>query len=55
MELYAIDCAFFSSQNTLTYRGNDVKGLALPPEVLRKLYHDNPVHWIHGIVPMTSK
>jgi predicted TIM-barrel fold metal-dependent hydrolase len=48
---YATDWAFFSSSRTLSYRGRAVKGLALPPQVLRKLYHDNAVHWIHGILP----
>lgn len=51
---YAADWAFFSSDKTLTYRGREVKGLGLPPQVLRKLYHDNAVHWIHGIVPSGS-
>jgi predicted TIM-barrel fold metal-dependent hydrolase len=48
---YARDWTFFSSDRTLTYRGRQVRGLALPPQVLRKLYHDNAVHWIHGVVP----
>jgi predicted TIM-barrel fold metal-dependent hydrolase len=52
---YATDWAFFSSDKAVTYRGRQVKGLALPPEVLRKLYHDNAVHWIHGILPEPSK
>jgi predicted TIM-barrel fold metal-dependent hydrolase len=47
---YATDWAFFSSDRTVSYRGREVKGLALSPQVLRKLYHDNAVHWIHGIV-----
>jgi hypothetical protein len=52
---YAIDWAFFSSDRILTYRGREVKGLALSPQVLRKLYHDNAVHWIHGVVPELFK
>jgi predicted TIM-barrel fold metal-dependent hydrolase len=51
VEQYATDWAFFSSDKTVTYRGKQVQGLGLPPEVLRKLYHDNAVHWIHGVVP----
>lgn len=51
---YAADWAFFSSDKMLTYRGRQVKGLALPPQVLRKLYHDNAVHWIHGVLPESS-
>jgi predicted TIM-barrel fold metal-dependent hydrolase len=52
---YAMDWAFFSSSGNVTYRGKEVKGLALPPPVLHKLYHDNAVHWIPGILPGTSK
>lgn len=51
---YATDWAFFSSNRTLIYRGRQVKGLALPPSVLRKLYHYNAIHWIPGIVPSKS-
>jgi predicted TIM-barrel fold metal-dependent hydrolase len=53
-EQYATDWAFFSSDKTLTYRRREVKGLGLPPQVLRKLYHDNAAHWIPGIVPSES-
>jgi hypothetical protein len=52
---YATDWAFFSSDKTVTYRGRQVHGLALPPPVLRKLYHDNAVHWIHDVVPESGK
>jgi predicted TIM-barrel fold metal-dependent hydrolase len=52
---YATDWAFFSSDKTVTYEGREVKGLALPPQVLRKLYHDNAVHWIHGVMPERFK
>ena len=52
---YATDWAFFSSDGSVSYKGREVKGLALPPSVLRKLYHDNAVHWIHGVVPQFVK
>ena len=45
---YAIDWRYFSSGSTFEYQGRKVQGLALPPAVLRKLYHDNAVHWIPG-------
>jgi len=48
---YATDWAFFSSDAMLEYRGRKVQGLALPSQMLRKLYHDNAVRWIHGVVP----
>lgn len=46
---YATDWAFFSSSATVNYQGRTVQGLALSAPVLRKLYHDNAVHWIHGV------
>jgi predicted TIM-barrel fold metal-dependent hydrolase len=52
---YAMDWAFFSSDAMLEYRGRKVQGLALPRPVLRKLYHDNAVHWIHGVGPESGR
>lgn len=46
---YANDWRYFSSGDTFQYHGRTVQGLALPPAVLRKLYHGNAVHWIPGI------
>ena len=34
----------------LQYRGHQVEGLALPEPVLRRIFHDNAVQWIPGIV-----
>lgn len=31
------------------FQGATTKGLQLPTEVLRNLYHDNAVKWITGI------
>ncbi|HEX3942018.1 MAG TPA: amidohydrolase family protein [Acidobacteriaceae bacterium] len=45
---YAVDWRYFSSGSSFEYRGHQVQGLGLPPAVLRKLYHDNAVHWIPG-------
>jgi predicted TIM-barrel fold metal-dependent hydrolase len=52
---YATDWAFFARDANLVYRGREVKGLALPPSVLRKLYHDNALHWIPGVMPRVVK
>jgi hypothetical protein len=30
--------------------GQHVQGLALPAGVLHKLYHDNALHWIPGVI-----
>ncbi len=51
---YATDWAFFSSDATVDYHGRKVQGLALPADVLRKLYHDNAAHWIQGVVSKSS-
>jgi predicted TIM-barrel fold metal-dependent hydrolase len=47
---YATDWAFFSTDRTLEYQGHAARGLGLPVPVLRKLYHDNAVRWIPGVV-----
>lgn len=52
---YAADWAFFSSGGTVEYRGRKVQGLALPQPVLRKLYHDNAVHWIPEVIGKSGK
>jgi predicted TIM-barrel fold metal-dependent hydrolase len=47
---YARDWRYFATRDTFDYEGHKTQGLGLPPEVLRKLYHANAVHWIPGIV-----
>jgi predicted TIM-barrel fold metal-dependent hydrolase len=47
---YANDWRFLATADTLDYEGHAVQGLALPEPVLRKLYHDNAMHWFPGIV-----
>ena len=46
---YARDWRYFSTRDTFEYDGHKTQGLGLPPEVLRKLYHANAVHWFPGI------
>ena len=46
---YAQDWKYFATAEVISYRGHNVRGLALPPSVLRKLYHDNAVKWFPGI------
>jgi hypothetical protein len=46
---YALDWHYFATDDTFEYQGRKVEGLNLPPLVLKKLYHDNAVHWIPGI------
>lgn len=48
---YARDWRFFATTGTVeTGRHQKVKGLGLPEPVLKKLYHDNAVHWFPGIL-----
>ena len=47
---YARDWKFFSSDENVEYMGHRYQGLALPMPVLRKLFHDNALHWFPGIV-----
>jgi predicted TIM-barrel fold metal-dependent hydrolase len=47
---YAQDWRYFSTDDNFEYQGHHVEGLDLPRAVLRKLYHENAVHWIPGIV-----
>jgi hypothetical protein len=47
---YAFDWRFFATADSLEYLGQHVQGLALPAVVLHKLYHDNALHWIPGVI-----
>jgi predicted TIM-barrel fold metal-dependent hydrolase len=48
---YARDWRFFATNDNVEFDGITGKGLALPDSVLRKIYHDNAVHWFPGIFP----
>lgn len=45
------DWKYFATAERVEYMGRSVQGLALPAPVLRKLYHENAVKWVPGIVP----
>jgi predicted TIM-barrel fold metal-dependent hydrolase len=47
---FAMDWKYFATDETFQYQGLNVQGLKLPQEVLRKLYHDNAVSWIPGVL-----
>lgn len=47
---YARDWRFLATNQTVQYDGAKGQGLALPPSVLRKIYHDNAVRWFPGIL-----
>jgi predicted TIM-barrel fold metal-dependent hydrolase len=46
---YLQDWKYFASNEVIKYNGRDIQGLKLPPSVLRKLYHDNALHWFPGL------
>jgi predicted TIM-barrel fold metal-dependent hydrolase len=45
----ALDWRYFATADTFDYNGHTVHGLNLPPEVLKKIYHSNAVHWFPGV------
>ncbi|MGO9273831.1 MAG: amidohydrolase family protein [Terriglobia bacterium] len=47
---YERDWRFFSTDQTVEYLGHSYQGLALPEPILRKIFHDNAVHWLPGIM-----
>ena len=47
---YSRDWKFFATGETLAYAGHQIRGLALPEPVLRKLYRENALKWVPGIV-----
>lgn len=46
---YAADWRFLATGDMVNDRGHKVEGLDLPESILRKIYHDNAVHWLPGI------
>jgi predicted TIM-barrel fold metal-dependent hydrolase len=47
---YLRDWRYFSTNEWIEYHGSKYRGLALPQDILRKLYHDNAVRWVPGIL-----
>lgn len=45
-ERYRTSFAFFETDDTFLHRGRQVRGIALPPEVLEKLYVTNTRRWL---------
>ncbi len=48
-DTYARDWKFLATDQMLQLRGREIQGLNLPVPVLRRIFHDNAVHWIPGI------
>jgi predicted TIM-barrel fold metal-dependent hydrolase len=51
---FALDWKYFATDETFRYAGATVQGLHLPPEVLKKVYHENAVRWIPGVLASPS-
>lgn len=49
-DTYADNWRYLATNDTILYRDKKVQGLALPPSILRKIYHDNAVKWFPGIL-----
>jgi predicted TIM-barrel fold metal-dependent hydrolase len=47
---YARDWKFLATEETFESEGRKVHGLKLPEPVLQKIFHDNALRWIPGIV-----
>ncbi len=53
-ETYARDWKFLATDQMLPYKGRQIEGLNLPAAVVRRIFHDNAVHWIPGIAPASE-
>jgi predicted TIM-barrel fold metal-dependent hydrolase len=54
-ERYARDWAYFATAHEVEDEGHAVTGLALPPPVLRKLFRENAVRWVPGVLTAAEK
>ena len=46
---YVRDWKYLAGAESTDQAGHKVRGLSLPKDVLRKLFHDNAVHWFPGV------
>ncbi len=46
---YALDWRYFATTDRFDYEGREVQGLGLPYSVLKKIFHDNALHWFPGM------
>lgn len=47
---YSFDWRYLATSGSITYKGREVRGLALPQSILRKVYYENALKWVPGIV-----
>ena len=46
---YVRDWKFLATDETFKSEGREVRGLKLPEAVLRNIFRENALHWIHGL------
>lgn len=49
LQRYRNDLAYYATDRPISRRGYSVRGLALPDDVLRKVFYENAVRWVPGI------
>jgi len=49
-EQYLTDWKYFATDEWVECNGKKYRGLKLPASILRKLYHENAVNWVPGIL-----
>jgi predicted TIM-barrel fold metal-dependent hydrolase len=54
-ERYARDWAYFATTQAVADEGRTVAGLGLPEPVLRKIFRENAVAWVRGLVPAAGR
>jgi predicted TIM-barrel fold metal-dependent hydrolase len=52
---YARDWSYFATGDVIEVRGRQVRGLALPEEVLRRLFRDNALRWVPGLEKVIAR
>ena len=50
---YARDWRYFATAGTIDFDGRKVEGLALPEPVLRRIFRENALRWVPGLVATT--
>jgi predicted TIM-barrel fold metal-dependent hydrolase len=46
---YARDWKFLATDQALEFNGRQIRGLNLPPAIVKKIFHDNAKRWIPGL------
>lgn len=52
---YARDWAYFATGQTIEHEGRKITGLSLPDSVLRRLFRENAIRWVPGVLPAAAR